>query len=183
MADSFSHDISINEITPIIPTELYKVIKNDFNDVLQKICQKYNINYDNVMEENTEMLAKLGYKYGIKHRNRKKLDPEKTCMGRKGDGKQCTRGRRTGSNFCKSHENNLPQGSIDQPYIKKEPKNRGRRRLNKSNDCIETFIHKIDGINYLVDKNNYVYSYNMTDPEFLGVKVNDKIVYAKDIIV
>ena len=27
-------DISINEISPIIPTELYKVIKNDFNDVL-----------------------------------------------------------------------------------------------------------------------------------------------------
>ena len=33
-------DISVKDINPIIPSELYKVIKGDFCDILFKICEK-----------------------------------------------------------------------------------------------------------------------------------------------
>ena len=53
------------------------------------------------------------------------------CMGRKLDGKQCTRGRKDGTEFCKSHLNKLPFGRIDDDdYCVKEPSKRGRKRKN-----------------------------------------------------
>ena len=175
-------EISVNDINPIIPSDLYKVIKSDFCDILYKICEKNSLDYNNILDEYSVSLAKLGYKYGIKHRNRKKLDPEKTCMGRKGDGKQCTRGRRDNSEYCKSHANNLPEGRVDEPYVKKVPKNRGRKRINKTKDYIETYIEVLDGETYLVDDKNYVYSYNMTEPEFLGIKIDGVLKPVSEIV-
>ena len=170
-----SKDITIGDIHPIVPSDLYKVIKTDFCDILYMVCEKHGIDYTNTLDEYSVELSKLGYKYGIKHRNRKTLNNEERCMGRKGDGKQCTRGRRSGSEYCKSHENNLPEGRADEPYEKTPPKNRGRKRINKNKSYIETHIDTIDGETYLVDEKNYVYTYNMTEPEFLGIKVDNRI--------
>lgn len=167
-------DICINDISPIISTDLFKVLKTDFLDILGSICDKHSLDYNSVLNDYSLKISKLGTKYGIKQRNRRKLNPENTCMGRKGDGKQCTRGRRTGSDYCKSHENNLPEGRIDELYTKKN-KNRGRKKTNKTNEYINTKLELIDNVNYLVDENNYIYSYNMNNPEFLGIKLNGKL--------
>ena len=167
-------DICINDISPIISTDLFKVLKTDFLEILGDICDKYALNYNNVLEDYSLKISKLGTKYGIKQRNRRKLNPENTCMGRKGDGKQCTRGRRIGSEYCKSHENNLPEGRIDEPYTKKS-KNRGRKKTNKANEYINTKLELIDNVQYLVDENNYIYTYNMNNPEFIGIKINNKL--------
>ena len=100
-------------------------------------------------------------------------------MGRKLDGKQCTRGRKDNTEFCKSHLNKLPFGRIDDDdYCVKEPSKRGRKRKNNLLNCnkyIVTHIEEIEGNNYLVDDNNLVYSFDVNNPMFLGIKNEDKL--------
>ena len=168
-------DINLNTITPIIPNELFKTIFNELNIIIKKICNDNNLEYDEVINKYSVDISKLGLKFGIKKRNKRKLNQNKQCMGRKIDGKQCTRGRRSHSDFCKSHENKLPHGRIDEPYKNKELIKRGRKRKAKFIDYVSTSLEIIDGKHYLVDDNGYVYSYNINNPEFLGVKRDNKI--------
>ena len=120
-------DININDIIPIIPADLFKIIRHDFSEILYNICINNKLDFDKILQDYSPYLSKLGAKYGIKQRNRKKLDPQNTCMGRKGDGNQCTRGRRLDSEYCKSHENNLPEGRIDEVYEKKKKIEEGKK--------------------------------------------------------
>ena len=121
-------------------------------------------------------ILNIGAKFGVKKRNRRILPSDKQCMGRKLDGRQCTRGRNGDSEFCKSHQNKLPLGRIDDEYSAKEPSKRGRKRKNNVLSCnkyIVTHMEQLDGNNYLVDDNNFVYSFDVNNPEFLGIKENN----------
>jgi len=169
-------DIDIGDIKPIMPNELFKTVKHEFKKLFQKICDDNNLNYEQINTKYGEDINKIGSKIGVKKRNRRVLPPNLQCMGRKLDGEQCTRGKRDISDFCKSHENKLPYGRIDEPYKGKEINKRGRKKKNKNNDYILTHMEIIDGTNYLIDDKNYVYSFNINNPEFLGIKVNNKIV-------
>ncbi len=168
-------DISLSNISPIIPNDLFKTIFNEINVIIKKICNDNNLDYDDVISKYSLDISKLGLKFGIKKRNKRKLDHNEQCMGRKIDGKQCTRGRRPHSEFCKSHQNKLPHGRIDEPYKNKECIKRGRKKKDKVIDYVSTSLEIINGEHYLVDDNNYVYSYNINNPEFLGVKRNNTI--------
>ena len=55
----------------------------------------------------------------MKKRNRRVLDNSIRCMGRKIDGKQCTRSRLKDCDFCKSHKDNLAHGRVDDPNYSK----------------------------------------------------------------
>jgi hypothetical protein len=169
-------DIDIGDIKPIVPNELFKTVTHEFKKIFQKICDDNDLNYDLIYSKYLEDINKIGTKIGVKKRNRRVLPPNLQCMGRKLDGEQCTRGKRDISDFCKSHENKLPYGRIDEPYKGKEINKRGRKKKNKNNDYILTHMEIIDGTNYLIDDKNYVYSFNINNPEFLGIKVNNKIV-------
>ena len=168
-------DINIVEITPIIPIELFKLINVELNKILETICLDNNLDSKLILEKYANDIAKIGSKFGVKKRNRRVLPLEFQCMGRKLDGKQCTRGRRDNSEYCKSHENKLPYGRIDQPFKLKETKVRGRKKRDKLNDFIATHVEVIEGKNYLIDENNFVYTFNINKPEFLGIKHNNKI--------
>ena len=50
---------------------------------------------------------------------------------------------------------------------------RGKR--DKNNDLIATHVEIIDGNNYLVDDKKFVYTFNINNPEFLGILQNNKI--------
>ena len=45
----------------------------------------------------------------------------------------------------------------------------------KSDAYVLTHIETIDDQNYLVDDKNFVYSFDVNNPEFLGIKVNNTI--------
>jgi len=168
-------DINLVEIKPIIPNDLFKLINVELNKILEKICYDNNLNSDMILEKYANDISKIGSKFGFKKRNRRVLPFEFQCMGRKLDGKQCTRGKRDHSDYCKSHENKLPYGRIDEPFKFKETKVRGRKKKDKLNDFIATHVEVIDGKNYLVDENNFVYTFNINNPEFLGIKQNNII--------
>ena len=168
-------DNNILEITPIIPNELFKLINVELNKILEKVCHDNNLNCKMIIEKYSNDISKIGTKFGIKKRNRRVLPFDFQCMGRKLDGKQCTRGKRDNSDYCKSHENKLPYGRIDEPFKLKESKVRGRKKKDKLTDFIATHVEVIDGKNYLIDDNNFVYTFNINKPEFLGIKQNNII--------
>ena len=168
-------DIKLGDISPIIPNNLFKLINYELNTIIEKICNENNLDFKDISDKYSEDITKIGTKFGIKKRNRRVLPAEFQCMGRKLDAKQCTRGKRDNSDYCKSHENKLPFGRIDEPFKGKELKNRGRKKRVKNNDYIATHVEIIDGKNYLVDDRNFVYTFNINNPEFLGIKQNNVI--------
>ena len=168
-------DINLGDITPIIPNDLFKVINTEMLTIIENICIDNNLDSNQVLEKYSNEIIKIGSKFGVKKRNRRVLAPDLQCMGRKLDGKQCTRGKRDNSEFCKSHENKLPYGRIDEPFKGKEINKRGRKRKDKNNNFIATHVEVFEGKNYLVDDKNFVYSFNINNPEFLGIKSNNKI--------
>ena len=115
------------------------------------------------------------YKLISKKRNRRVVDKDCMCMGRKLDSLQCTRRRLPGQEYCLSHVKNRPNGRVDQEMEEKKPKGRrGRKRKNnydpKQND--ENYITMwevlIDNDKYFCDKNNNIYSFDETKPKYLG---------------
>lgn len=111
-----------------------------------------------------------------KKRNRKVINKENMCMGRKLDYLQCTRKRLPGQEYCLSHVKNRPNGRIDQKHIIKKSKGkRGRKRKNnydpKQND--EDYVTMweviINNEKYLCDRNHNIYSFEENaKPIYLG---------------
>jgi hypothetical protein len=169
-------DFDLKKIAPLVSCELFKFVNDEIKVIIDKICNEYNLDYKTVLESYNIDILNIGAKFGVKKRNRRILPSDKQCMGRKLDGRQCTRGRNGDSEFCKSHQNKLPLGRIDDEYNAKEPSKRGRKRKNNVLSCnkyIVTHMEQLDGNNYLVDDNNFVYSFDVNNPEFLGIKENN----------
>lgn len=170
-------EIDVKAINPIMPSDLFKIIQDEIDNILKKICLDYQLDIDTVAKKYNMDVTKIGIKLGVKKRNRRVLPKHLQCMGRKLDGKQCTRGRKDNSDYCKSHMNKLPYGRIDDEFKLKEPLKRGRKRKSSSKEVEYVFTHidVIDGENYLVDNNNFVYSFDINNPEFLGIKTESGI--------
>ena len=170
-------EIDVKTINPIMPSDLFKIIQDEIDNILKKICLDYHLDIDTVAKKYNMDVTKIGIKLGVKKRNRRVLPKHLQCMGRKLDGKQCTRGRKDNSEYCKSHMNKLPYGRIDDEFKLKEPLKRGRKRKSSSKEVEYVFTHidVIDGENYLVDNNNFVYSFDINNPEFLGIKTESGI--------
>ena len=159
-------DIQISDINPLISNDAFKIIIYEFNNIVQEICSEYNLNYKEINDKYNNKISKVGMKIGIKKRNRRVLPTNLLCMGRKLDGKQCTRGRQPNSEYCKSHGNKLTYGRIDDNMEIKQKK----KKKSKNDEYLVTYVENIDGENYLVDEKNFVYSYNLVRPKFLGLK-------------
>lgn len=169
----------LKTLTPLVSCELFKFVNDEIKTIIEKICGDYKLSSNEVLEKYNIDILNIGAKFGVKKRNRRILPYNKQCMGRKLDSKQCTRGRKDNTEFCKSHLNKLPFGRIDDvDFCAKEPSKRGRKRKNNILNCnkyIVTHIEDIEGSNYLVDDNNFVYSFDVNNPIFLGIKHEDKL--------
>lgn len=53
-----------------------------------------------------------------------------------------------------------------------EPKKRGRKKKQRE-ELIETEEYEFDGVKYLVDNDNNVYTYNIDQPVYIGTKLID----------
>lgn len=170
-------DFDLKKLAPLVSSDLFKFVNDEVRTIIAKICANYNLDSNDILQKYNIDILNIGAKFGVKKRNRRVLPSDKQCMGRKLDGKQCTRGRKDNSEFCKSHQNKLPFGRIDdEDYCVKEPSKRGRKKKNNVLNCnkyIVTHIEQIEGNNYLVDDNNLVYSFDVNNPLFLGIKHNN----------
>ncbi len=117
-----------------------------------------------------------------KKNNRRILPAHEQCLGRKMNFTQCTRKRKGGTEFCGSHQKNLPNGKIgdDGSCFTKVKGKRGRKRKNimeniSENDILTTKKY-IDGELYLVDDKSIVYNFDRNYPVILGLLKDGKIV-------
>ena len=170
-------DIEVEKIQPMLSQNAFKIISEEMLTMIKGIKDKYSIEDSSFLDKYDKQIQGLSLKLGMKKRNRRILDNSIRCMGRKIDGKQCTRSRLEGEDFCKSHKDNLPHGRYDDPNY--EPKEKGRRgRKKKSVDYtgdnyIATHLEMINGVQYLVDEKGLVFSYNIESPVFIGQKMDN----------
>lgn len=147
-------------------------LNNNKIEINDKILEKFiNKNFNTIMDKFTNSLKK---------RNRKTLQNDLRCMGRKIDGKQCTRRKKNNHDYCQSHLKKLTNGRIDEDYTQPKKKNkRGRKRKVEfdprayDEEYITTWEDIINDEKVLVDVNNNVYSFDITNPKFLGKKTLD----------
>jgi hypothetical protein len=172
-----TNDISnLSDIKPFIPNNILSIITDEFELLLDKISNDYGLDNEEIKKKYKADISKIGMKIGIKKRNRRVLPVELQCMGRKIDGLQCTRSKRPGKNYCLSHLKSLPYGSIDDnSYQTKQKGKRGRKKkveTYNSDEYIATHLEVINGIQYLIDDDENVYTYNIDKPKCLGKKDN-----------
>lgn len=112
-----------------------------------------------------------------KKRVRRVIPDNMRCMGRKIDGLRCTRSRITGYEFCRSHCKSLPNGKInDGKIIKPKTSKRGRKKKYENNDdYLKVYKKTIDGEQYFIDENQYIYTTNLNEPERIGLYDNNSI--------
>lgn len=161
--------------------DIPEVIKSNVIKAVDQIILQYNLSLfkDTIMFKILDCFEVNN----LKLKRRKNSIPEsERCKGRKMDGCQCSRRCKLNSNYCGSHQKNLPYGYIDDGIVLqlKEKGKRGRKKKGdmdvKNNNFIETWVDIELGDNYLIDKHNLVYKYDLDYPELIGVKKNGIIV-------
>ena len=165
MADKINGEFILNSLALIF--------NNKLKQVLEEISNTHNINLDNLVAEYCAKdisIADLSITIIKKKRKKNRiLDKDELCMAKKADGHQCTRRRKDNNEFCGKHLNNLKFGRIDDDDKYKD-----------TNKYIKTMHEKINGIDYLVDSNNTVYSFDKNNPTVIGTKIDDKLILVAD---
>jgi hypothetical protein len=173
-------DIEVDKIQPMLSQNVFKIITDEMGIIIKHIQKKYKITDQNFTEIYDKQIKNLSLKLGMKKRNRRILDNDIRCMGRKIDGKQCTRSRLTEGDFCKSHKDNLPHGRVDDPnYQPPEKGKRGRKKKSvdyTDGNYIATHLEMINGVQYLVNEEGLVFTYNIESPVFIGRKTKEGII-------
>lgn len=156
-----------------ILSSLAIIFNKKLADILADISKDHDINLDTLVSKYcTTNLTLSELSINIKKKKRKKnriLDKDELCMAKKADSHQCTRRRKESKEFCGKHLNNLKFGRIDDDDKYKD-----------TSKYIKAIREKIDGDDYLVDKNNIVYSFDKTNPTIIGSKINGALVLLKD---
>lgn len=134
-------------------SEIMLSINNYHNSKLKKILEEisstYKIDYN---ELSTKFLSGDNCKVSVKEtRKKQKITDEQQCQAIKQDGQRCTRRHKPGCKYCGKHENSINE--------------------KEKNDYIATKRELINGIEYLVDKDNIIYRDNIENPEIIGKKI------------
>ena len=86
-------------------------------------------------------------------------------MGRKQDGKQCTRRKKDNNDFCGKHISCQKYGRID---------DNNNDKLN--DELLRTVLINIDNIDYLIDDENNLFTFHLEAPEYIGKYINNSVV-------
>ena len=92
------NQIDISNLSTNALSNITKNIYDEFNLLLKKISYDYHLDNDNLSEYLPEM-SKIQALFHTKKRIRRTLPTDMMCLGRKLDGKQCTRARRSNTRF------------------------------------------------------------------------------------
>lgn len=165
-----------------------KLLKEECQSVIDKICHLKMLDREDMFEKCLPIQIYFNEKANNiiqkkkKKSNRRVLPAHEQCLGRKMDFTQCTRKRKDATEFCGSHQKNLPNGKIgdDGSCFNKVKGKRGRKpkdvMKNIGDNDILTTKRYIDGELYLVDNMNVVYNFNQNYPIIIGLLKDNKIV-------
>ena len=121
-----------------------------FQNDLQFLLKKYNI-------DRSTSNSIIGL---LEENNNKTVDTQNLCIAKTKNGGQCSR-KKKNTEYCGIHQQRF-KSNLNEPVEK--------------NNYIETWIDEELGPDYLIDSNNYVYTYNIQSPIIIGIKCpNGKI--------
>lgn len=178
-----------------IQTAIQSVFNKRLKEIICDIAEKYNINKDKLISDylvndcisetvnksniikndanlHTEIQSVNNTTIKCKKNKKTILDSTEICVARKADGQRCTRKRRENSEYCGKHSSHLKYGRADdnKPTDKTDEK------------YVMTWHENIDGLDYLVDDQNVVYTYNLENPEIIGKKnIEGKLIMLNEI--
>mgnify|MGYP001383148925 CR=1 FL=1 len=121
---------------------------NKMKNVLEEISSSYDIDFNELANK---FLSDNHFKNTKEPRKKQKITEEQQCQAIKQDGQRCTRRHKPGCKYCGKHEKTNNEKEKD--------------------DYIATKREMINGIEYLVDKDNIVYRDNIENPEIIGKKI------------
>ena len=156
---------------------LVRGFNSNLEIILKTICDKnpsMEQSFSQLLEEHCLSKIEIEDMSSSKRKKRKKnkiLDSQELCMAKKADGMQCTRRRKEQCEYCGKHVNNLKFGRIDDE-VKYQDKEK----------YIKTKHDKINGEDYLVDDNNFVYNFDKNNPKLVGKKVDGELVVIEKIL-
>ena len=180
----------LDDLTIALSDKYFKIIKDILKNVAQnkmldefELIENYLPNKSFFNKETNEIIQKRK-----KKSNRRRLPDNERCLGRKIDCTQCTRKRKDGSQFCISHQKNLPNGMIGDngDCFNKQKGKRGRKRkeiIMNNDEYILTTKYYVGNTIYLKDSNNFLIKYNEDDsrPIIAGKLVDGKMIPIEDI--
>lgn len=161
----------------------------------KQLLSEYNITipetlYNSVIIEIIPNLIKE-YTSNVKKRCKKNVDINLICIGRKLDGKQCSRKKSINNEYCKSHLKKI----INMNTQKKDENNktvirnkRGRKPKVQfdprryDNDYLTLWEDLIEGEKVLIDNDGNVYTFNTSHPILLGKKDVNTTLNFKELI-
>lgn len=143
------------------------------NDKLEQYIYEMKTNICNLVRntESKDDIVRYVEDYPILHMDKEDIRKKRMknvvpqydrCMACIANHKQCTRRKKTDSDFCGTHDKGIPHGTFK--IVKDEPKNPFKK--------VDVFIKDIKGIHYYIDNDKNVY---MTD-DILNNKMNPRII-------
>ncbi len=153
---------------------LQSMFNEKLTAILISISEKYDIDQQELFDcyLNSNFESKDNVKPTKKYKKHPVKSKDDICIAKKSDGLQCTRKKKDDTQYCGKHSSNQRYGTIELDD-------------NNIDDCdkyIMTWTEQIDGINYLIDSNNIVYSSNIDNPEILGKKSKEgKLILLSDL--
>ena len=137
----------------IISNQIVNIIHTEVINKIKEIAENENWDSEYIIQKYMSSINITPYKE-IKKRERKLPSKDMQCKGRKCDFTQCTRKRKENSDFCQSHIKNLKYGRVD----------------DVNDEYIPMWQEDINGVTYLIDNDNMVYTNNSKSPELIGKK-------------
>ena len=196
-------------IIEIESTDFFKCVQGTLNEkinfLIGKRLDELKIKLNNVLtKEEVEKLKFEGidvisfidnYKFPIytklqthqvkRNREKRVISSEKRCLARIGHGRQCSRSKLEGKEFCKSHSIVLPYGRFDGPLEGKSliiAGKRGKKNVSSEFELedldlslyIQSIVVKIDGKDYLIDENKMIFTHDYNN-DLVGKQIGDEV--------
>jgi hypothetical protein len=150
-------DITIMEVSiHSITEQMVNLIHTEVTNKIKYIAENEGLDSDYLIKKYLSSININSYKQ-IKKRERKLPPKELQCKGRKCDFTQCTRKKKDGTEFCQSHLKNLKYGRVD----------------DENEEYVPMWEEDINGVTYLIDNEDLVYTNDIKSPELLGKKDNN----------
>lgn len=150
-------ELGLNEISKSL-LSLYNV---EIKKILLEISSEYNI-------DKNILLRKYINEDNLRKTPQKQTGTMYKCMARKQDGNQCSRRKKGVSDYCGKHMKNPKFGRIDDNADIVNT-------LAEDDNYIMTSLETIDGVEYLVDSNNILFTNDVDSPMIIGKKMDDRV--------
>ena len=158
--------MSISFTNESIMNGLNSMFNKKLKEILLNISQKYSIDEGQLLDSYLDNNINTNETSSVasKKKKIKKTNTIDLCVARKADGRQCSRKKKNTNEYCGKHSSNLKYGRMD------DTEDSNGVKYAENDKYIMTWHENIDGVDYLVDSNNIVYSYHMENPVILGKK-------------